>query len=132
MSYDLIVYARRDRLPSGDALSAALAKHDGPVEIPGRPTIIAVRGFLPVRHNGRDTGFEVLVSTITPEEISDYQEDLEVSGEEDTGYLKILTDNDTRITLQARDDASIEAAKVVATTLATLAGGVFSDPQEGS
>lgn len=129
MSYDLIVYTRHDRLPSPDALGAALAETQETVEIVGSIDLRSARGHVPARIGGRDTGFEVLLARISTDEIQDYKEDLEASGEEDDGFLKVLTENDTRVTFRAKGDDEITAARAVANALASLSGGMFSDPQ---
>ncbi len=131
MSYDFIIYAQHDRLPAPEDMRAALIAANPPVEIDAGTDLRRVRGFVPARYDGKDSGFELRVSPIGPEDVADYQADLESSGEADDGFLSILEGNDTCITLSAKTDDEIAVASLVANALARLSGGVFSDPQTG-
>lgn len=137
MSYDLIVYTQRERIPDPDRFIAALAAATPSVFIAEefadmrRPR----SGFVPVRVEERDSGFELYAATITKQDIEDFQADVQDSGEEMTGgsarYLKILTSCDTMLTLLAKDELEAKAARAFADALASLSKGYVNDPQTG-
>jgi hypothetical protein len=137
MSYDLIVYARRERIPDPDRFLAALAATT-PVVAIGEEFADLRRprtGFVPVRVEERDSGFELYAAPISRRDIDDFQADVQASGEEMTGgnarYLKILTSCDIMLTLVAKDELEAKAARAVASVLASLSEGYLNDPQTG-
>lgn len=137
MSYDFIIYARRDRLPSPESFASLLASASPAVLI--EPTIPNPDrdGFVPVTMQQRQTGFEICYGAVTSDEADAFAADLDATrarGEDveegDLEHLTILRTCDVQIILGAHDPHEIEAANRVARALASVAGGYFCDPQE--
>ncbi len=137
MSYDLCIYTQRERIPDPDRFMASLAAATPPVIIGGEFADMRHprSGFVPVRVEEQDSGFELYAATIDKQDIDDFQADVQGSGEEMTGgnarYLKILTSCDTMLTLVAKDELEAKAARAVAGVLASLSEGYLTDPQTG-
>jgi hypothetical protein len=108
-----------------------LANSEPPIDLIGGRDLRTSTGHVRVRMGSRLTGFDVSIDAISAEEIADYQKDLKASGENEDGFLAILTNHDTRVTLSGKNDDEITAARLVAQALTRLSGGVLSDPQTG-
>jgi|SRR5882757_5655484 len=125
MSYDFIMYVRFDELPSPSQLAEEL-------RIMGLDTAPSLdlreaRGFVPMA----DTGFEVVHSPITTEEIQDHESALRAAEEPDDEHLVILRASDTTMTFWCHDEREIAVARQVAGAIAKLSRGVVCDPQTG-
>jgi hypothetical protein len=131
MSYDLNVYLRKDRLPSVAALRERLERADRRVELRDLDDLTSVSGFVPVMLNGASTGFELESNEITDRDRGLYRKLLEERGEAPDEFLDILTtcDLDIGFSCKANDARERAAARIVATALAEVAQGWFSDPQ---
>jgi hypothetical protein len=128
VSYDLNVYVRQDKLPSGAALRERLERAGCHVDI---DDLTSTSGFVPVVLDGVSTGFELHSSEITDRDRGLYRTLLEERGEAPDEFLDILTtcDLDIQLSCRAGDSSERAAARIVATALAEAAQGWFSDPQ---
>lgn len=131
MSYDLLVYTRRERLPAPDRLRAELLALAPSVEVAALDLEHA-SGYVPAKRGGEGTGFDVLVASVDEDDIDDYKADLEKSGSADNGFLDVLTSSDTFISVSGKSSTEIEAARAVAEVIARLSRGYLYDPQAGA
>ena len=136
MSYDFIIYTRRERIPSADALAAAVQRASPPLTVTGRVPDPGRSGFVPVTGPQGETGFEAYYGEIMAADAADYEQQLaagRAAGEAiepaDLEHLEILRSCDLSITFSAKRPDEIEAAGRVAHALATMAGGWLCDPQ---
>lgn len=129
MSYDFLIYARRDHLPSADRLRSALLEANPSISVPASFDLGSSGGYVHVDFGGQSTGFDLLVSQLGKATAEDYAQDLQESGEADDGFLEVLTSNDTFISLSGKDDQEVAAARTVAIVIARLSGAYLSDPQ---
>lgn len=134
MSYDFIVYTRRERLPSSSQLAESLATLSPPVVLHDRfPDADRRGGFLPASIGARRLGVDVLYATIKASEAADFEADLiandEPSTPEDTAFLTILRTCDLSITVSGKTADEIHAARLVSTALASASAGHLCDPQ---
>lgn len=130
MSYDLNVYVRRDRLPS---ITALQRRTNGRVIFCDVRSLLDATGFVPVELDGELTGFELFSSEITDEDREYHRRDLERSGLTSDWMLEAMNTCELSFLLscKSRDPREVVAARLVATTLAQLTEGWFSDPQSG-
>lgn len=137
MSYDLIVYTQRERLPDPHRFVIALAAATPAVVLDEERADLrrARAGFVRVRLGDGETGFELYTAAITQQAIDDFRDDVRGSGQEMSGgnarHLAILTSCDTTLTLVAKDELGATAARAVARVLARLTEGHLTDPQTG-
>lgn len=127
MSYDFIVYVRRDSLPDAAAVSRELALRAPGIEIPGNVDFGSTRGYVPIS----DSGFELTRSDITMANVESHRNLLRQDNEPDDDRIAILLASDMRITFRCRDGREIDVAKLVAGAVAKLANGYISNPQMG-
>ena len=125
---DLLVYARRDRLPSIAALQRHLRDRGSELSLEALPAFGESAGFVPIG----PTGFELSVGPVTPADVRDYLDDLEASGEEDVeGFGRALADSDVLLSFASRNEDGDVVARQVADGIARLSGGTLVDPQTG-
>lgn len=130
MSYDFSVYARANLIPTVVDFTTRLREAGG-LSVDDRRPLLQLGGFLPVTFEGRQSGFEVMIFDVTPDDREEARRDYEAAGEPDDGYLEALDNSDVQFTLLCRDVTQIAAARVFARTLALAVNGYFSDPQTG-
>ncbi len=130
MSYDLLVYARRERLPSTDRLRTELLSLTPPIVVDDLD-LARSSGHVPVRRGQVLTGFDLLVAPVEEDDIDDYKTDLAKSGERDNGFLDVLMSSDTFISLSGKDEEEIAVARSLANAIARLSNGSVFDPQKG-
>jgi hypothetical protein len=124
MSYDFIMYMRRNDFPEAGRLAEEL-----------RPFVLTMPmldlrltdGFVPVS----DAGFEVSCSDVTARDIEEHQNALREAGEPDDEHIAILRASDMCMSFGCRDDREIRVAKLVAGAIAKLSKGFVCDPQTG-
>jgi len=117
MSVELIVYLRREQLPTSDNWQQAIVADGIHLQLEQLDTGTQT-GFWPVKLDGADCGFEYSFNRIDadePEEI-----------------LETIGDRDHRATFVIHSSMNdCRAASFAASVLAKIANGVFSDPQSG-
>jgi hypothetical protein len=128
MSYDFIVYVRREQLPSAEQVSDELEAHERELHVPSSVDFSTVRGYVPIS----DTGFEVTRSAITPQDVEDHRSALREDDEPDDEFVTVLLASDMQITFRCRSQREIEAARLVAGAVAKLSNGYISNPQDGT
>ena len=125
MSYDFLMFVRRDSFPAPSRLADEL-RPDGLV-MPPALDISAADGFVPIA----DTGFEVCCSDLTEAHVAEHQNALREAGEPDDEHLAILRASDLFVSFGCHDDREIAVAKLVAGAIAKLSNGYVCDPQTG-
>jgi hypothetical protein len=125
MSYDFLVYTRRDRFPAPDRLVEELRSHG--LAMPPSLDLIAADGYVPIA----DTGFEVCCADLTSAHVEEHQSALREAGEPDDDHLAILRASDLFISFGCHDEREIATAKLVAGAIAKLSNGYVCNPQIG-
>lgn len=127
MTYDLHTYVLRGHLPSIDTLQ----QRTGGRVVLRINDLSAADGFIQAVLDGVETGFELFVHPITDEDRESYRESLAAFGTHDDELLPVLlaTDLDFAWACNANDAKAREAAQLLASALADLAGGWLRDPQ---
>ncbi|WP_349656778.1 hypothetical protein [Xanthomonas sp. 10-10] len=69
MSYDLVVYLQRERMPSPGARHSSIVEAGFPVALDADFDVDAFSGFLPCPVNGEISGFEYYASALSPADI---------------------------------------------------------------
>jgi hypothetical protein len=132
MSYDFIVYVKKGRLPTPEALAAQLSSRLPALVLPPTFDVRTARGYIAAQNDGREAGFDVLRGAITPASVEDYRAELREAGEPDDDHLAIIGTTDTRLTFSGKTNDEIAVAKEIAGAVATLCGAFLCDPQTGS
>jgi hypothetical protein len=152
MSVDLMVYLKRDKLPTRETWQQAIDA-EGIALLLGDVDTVTHTGFWPAKLNGKDCGFEYSFDKAEPLEIEGPDEVAEsprrsdiswwvrlfgtarpaVPEYDDEGELqKALADRDQSVTFTTHaSDEELQAASLAGVVLATIADGVFFDPQGG-
>ena len=117
MSYDLVVYLRRDAMPSPKAWHSAIVEAGFPAALDTDFDIDSFSGFLPCPVNGEISGFEYFASTVSSEDV----EDLE---------LAPGTDFSVQFCIGSRP-LELVSALAASSVLAAMSGGSLDDPQAG-
>lgn len=125
MTYDLIVYTTRNKIPAVSLVAVEVCTQSPDLILPEWWDVRTHEGFLPIG----DVGFEVWISDIAAEQIEQYKRTLAEEGEIEDFYLSILLACDTRITFCCNGEGDVIAAKVIAGAIAKLTGGFACDPQ---
>ena len=131
MSYDLTVYAYKERLPSASDLRARLATNN--VVIDETVELLKCQGFVPVTSGGAPSGFELYAREITDRDREAYRRLLARDGETSDRRLEALMDADVklRFSCNARDPRELNTMRMIASSIAELARGWLEDPQTG-
>ncbi|MFT3777901.1 MAG: hypothetical protein QM772_06425 [Ottowia sp.] len=117
MSYDLVVYLKRDKMPSPAAWQSAIVEEGFPVALDADFDIDSFSGFLPCPVNGEISGFEYYASTISPEDAQDLE-------------LASGTDFSIQFCIGSRP-LELVSALAASSVLAAVSGGSLDDPQAG-
>ena len=130
MSYAFNVSVKKARLPDAEELRRRLEAR-GRLKLPETLDVLQAEGFFALTLDGKDTGFEVFVGEITDQRREAYRQDLQAEGMPEDEHYRMLLECDLTITLSGKDRREAQAARIVATALASAAGGWFCDPQTG-
>lgn len=134
MSYDFIVYARRELVPAPDQFAARLEQAGAELRLADPfPNLEPRGGVVRASLVGKAVAVDVLYGTIGSSEATDLEADIVANGEEMTPgnreAVTLLRTCDTRITLSGKAADEIEAARRLATALAAASAGYVCDPQ---
>jgi hypothetical protein len=122
MSVDLIVYLKRERLPSAEEWQKAIAAEGIDLAMEKVDTRTHT-GFWPLKHENKECGFEYMLDEVD-------RKFFELEAADD--FLELLGDRDCSVTFTwhaSHEDG--RAAAITAAVLAKLADGVYVDPQSG-
>ena len=117
MSYDLIVYLKRDGFPSWQIWRSAICVAGFGVDLATEFDPLTFSGFLPCSIDGRSCGFEYYVSYLSPDDAYD-----------------LVGDGDVDVSVQFRVGSrsdELRTALAASSNLAALSKGVLYDPQLG-
>jgi hypothetical protein len=131
MAYTFNVYAKAQLVPPLAALQERLLARSPQVKLLGNIEILEMSGYQVAFLDSRRTGFEVVVSLVNDGDVQRYLRLLARWRTEDNGFLDVLRASDVQIRFSCFGDAERDAARMVASSLAALSGGWFSDPQTG-
>jgi hypothetical protein len=153
MSVDLMVYLRREKLPTRDSWQQAIDAQGIELKLDDADTITHT-GYWPAKLNGKECGFEYSFDKAEPLDVAETVDVVEPRGRTDSGWWvrlfgtapppvleyhdqedelqQVLADRDYAVTFttHASDDEA-EAASLAGVVLAKIADGVFFDPQSG-
>jgi hypothetical protein len=130
MSYDFIVYARSERLPSSTQLLANIRRTHPTCEFDVSAPLTEPGGYFPLELKGEEVGFEMFVNPITERERARWHQALAAArSEQDKLSLEAVDSSDIDVVLSCQSEPSIAAARIFAIELARLSGGYFCDPQ---
>lgn len=125
MSYDFMLYVKRDSLPGTAVLNHELAAAG--ISVPRTFDIKVASGFVSVL----DAGFECSISAITAWHVEDHIKALKAAQEPDDEQLVILRSSDALVCFGCRTEREVELAGIVVGALGKLSGGYVCDPQTG-
>src|SRR6187401_689429 len=103
MAYNLIVYARKENLPSVLEVEKALAHRAQRLSLGALRSFGESPGFVPVISGSVDSGFELAMGRITDQEIQDFLDDPFDSGAgQDIEFGEILSSSNFRLTFSCK------------------------------
>jgi hypothetical protein len=117
MSYDLVVYLKRENMPSTTAWHSSILEAGFPAKLDSDFDVDSFAGFLPCPVNGEISGFEYYSSTLSPEEA----EELEAPSGSDFSIQFCIGSRPLELV----------SALAASSVLAAISGGVLNDPQAG-
>lgn len=118
MAVELWVFLDRDRLPSASTWAKGVAAAGFELSfVEERVSPASHGGFLPMRFEGEETGFEFDVHPVERMALTDQLKEL-------------VSQLDSVATFRFTDDDQLVAALAASAVLATLAGGVLHDPND--
>ncbi|KRG63764.1 hypothetical protein ABB26_11205 [Stenotrophomonas humi] len=117
MSYDLIVYLKRNVMPSPEAWRAAIVEAGFPVALDSEFDMDTFSGFLPCPVRGEISGFEYYASNVSSEDVEEMQ-------------LAPGTDFSVQFCIGSRP-LELVSAIAASSVLAAMTGGSLDDPQTG-
>ena len=117
MSYDLIVYLKRNVMPVPEAWHAAIVEAGFPVALDPDFDVDTFSGFLPCPVRGEISGFEYYASNATPEDVEEME-------------LAPGTDFSVQFCIGSRP-LELMSALAASSVLAAMTGGTLDDPQAG-
>ena len=117
MSYDLVVYLQRDKMPSPEAWHSSIIAAGFPVALDTDFDVDSFSGFLPCPVNGEISGFEYYASAVSPKDVQELE-------------LAPGTDFSIQFCIGSRP-LELTSALAASSVLATVSGGSLEDPQAG-
>jgi len=117
MSYDLVVYLQRKKMPSPQTWHSSIVDAGFPVALDVDFDVDAFSGFLPCPVNGEISGFEYYASALSPADIQELE-------------LAPGTDFSIQFCIGSRP-LELISALAASSVLAAVSGGSLADPQAG-
>lgn len=117
MSYDLVVYLKRDNMPAPEAWRSSILEAGFPVALDADFDLDAFSGFLPCPVEGDMSGFEYYPSRLSPEDALALE-------------LAPGIDFSVRFCIGSRP-LELVSALAASSVLAAMSGGSLNDPQAG-
>lgn len=117
MSYDLVVYLQRGKMPSPAAWHSSIVAAGFPVALDTDFDVDSFSGFLPCPVNGEISGFEYYASTVSPDDV----EELELAPGTDFSIQFCI----------GSQPLELISALAASSVLAEVSGGSLRDPQAG-